>query len=68
MAKNPHAVALGKKRWANIPKQERTTNGGAPRKYIPCTKYRAHVFSKAGVCYGCGLKQTDLKAVLPNQK
>lgn len=46
---NKAAQSLGRKRWEGIPKAKRSAmvprNGGRPRQYPRCPRYKAHRFT-----------------------
>jgi hypothetical protein len=54
------ASEMAATRWSRIPKSKRAAlmpEGGRPRKYPKCSRYRAHVFSPTtGLC-PCGFKR-----------
>jgi hypothetical protein len=54
------ASTMAKLRWSSISKKQRAKlvprNGGRPRKYPKCPRYRSHVFSSAGRC-PCGFRK-----------
>ena len=61
------ASELSKRRWRGISKAERSKlvprNGGRPRKYPQCPRYKSHMFDrKTNRCSGCGFEKPEAKS------